>query len=598
MPVAPTSGFKLQALPEPYKVSPDIGTYNTAQTQQAFAGGLKNAQAALLAPAQTRSALQSYARQLAEDRNAQLLAEAQKARLAEQAQLEQAANIKFQQARTQGPAGVALGSYNFKIGDTTMEMPFVAGKEGGATALGGPLMNTSLNAYNRTGGVTVQPAGMRINPVTGRTEALLQKVRMGPWGPVPEGAPFPADEMLSAPTPAPTPTPASTPATSSPANAMVAPAPVAAPETKATTPPESFAAPQAQAEPPAVNTAWFTEAAPKDPRMRFLFNTPAFTFPGSKTAEEAVEKANKSGVPAVVPNPSAGMLLQRAEANASEIQNENRKLVADMAKDLQASQNTIATIGRTLKIGDKVTTFAKVPLIGNRLNEFRALFQPEFQSIEALSKIPALTQAKSFFGSRVTNFDLESLQEAMGNINMPPEVRKEAFAAMISGIQMATEYKRSALEFAKAYPNTPLSVFDSYYSEYLKHNPVYLGAPGQSGFAMNANRMTYEAYNALKNKGYENPNALIAENPELMTEDGKLNSSKLPSAGTPWPPSSSEPVVKPSIPETPVSSGVNTKAPTADEAKQWMMAWRTQNTKGTKEQMMAEFKKAWPNAQF
>lgn len=547
MPVTPTGGFQLQRLPEPLSIPTNIGRIDVPELQQAFRGGMQNVQAARLVGPQTQSALATYAQQQAEARNAAILAEARRAKLAEEAQLAQEANIRFQKARGAGPAGVAIGNVPIQFGDTTVNLPFAATPEGGAQVIGGSIPSAILSGFGKTGEVYTEVIASRIDSMTGKTINKVQKYRNGPFGIVPEGAPFEVDAGMATKQ---MPVPAVTPV---PATALSAP-PVAAGQ-PALMPAKEGEKPTAQIMPAAAEKTggWFDLRKPAEATDQQVYAIQYFVPAGAKNAEQAIDIANRRGIPAIGTNPSNKLPPGPASTNAREIQNENRKAVSDMGKDLQASQNTVATIGRTLKVGDEVTTFAKIPIIGNRINELRAIIDPQFQSIEALSKIPALTQAKSFFGSRVTNFDLESLQEAMGNVNMPADVRKESFAAMLSGIQMATEYKRAALDYVKEYPSSPITDFDSYYSEYLQNNPVYVGTPGVIGFGMNQNRMTFDAYNALKNKGYENPNQIYQENPSIITSDGKLDDSKLPIVGDPWPPTTKPPPVNVSLPTTPVS---------------------------------------------
>jgi hypothetical protein len=528
---SPTAGFQLSALPEPLTIPTNIGRYDVAQSQLAQANAMKNAQTASLLGPQTRALLAEAQKARLEAQNAATRAQALSSFVAPMTTAQSEADLNFERARAKGKAGVAFLDYN--LGG--IPLTGVAGPGGTLTPL---LSGSMVSQFGQTGDIYTKPIGSRKDPSTGRTIFKYQRMRSGPFGDVPLGAPYETevDESQNQ-----QPRGQGTPS-------IVAPVSPASPAVSSAAVPVETG----------TGSEWFASTGSPGAivggKNLTIEDIPNFTISGTNNPDEAISIANKSGVPAIVPNVSKGMAPISAQANTREIQAENRKIVQSLATELQQSQNTMATIGRTMKIGDKLTTFSKVPVIGEFINQVRSLFDPEFQSVEALSKIPALTQAKNFFGSRVTNFDLESLQQAVGNVNMPADVRKEAFAAMISGIQMSTEYKDSVLEFARKYPNAPISQFDAYYSQYLQDNPIYVGNPGLDGFGMNESRITFKAYNALKNKGYENPNEFVAKNPSIVRNDGTLDESKVNPVGNPWPYSTIGPIVSVSAPVTPVSN--------------------------------------------
>lgn len=597
----PTSGFQLSALPQPLSMPSNLGVFDVSQTQQAYSNALKNAQqTALLAP-QTQAAIAQagYQKGLAEQQSRLLDPEEQAAvqelrnKRAEGAlkargtsaltalapgAVGSAEQLAIDQAAGQGAVAKSISEKGYDIIDVG-GVQYVR-TAGGLTALPSSVLNrgSGNTGFDFIGATTDDPstgqARHKVRPYT--LNAVGQKI----FGPVTEviagSVPYSQNQTVS---PAAAPlakVPAQTAfAPQAPAKSLVsftAPAIETIPQggllnqVKAETglPLAAIATPQNQTI-PAVTPA--VAAAPVvEPLIRSIEEVPHTTggmgyqnklneiiwAPG-KDANDSIKNANREGIPAVTQNLNANLAPREMNQNNSAMRSRSAKEMegsAALISDLQRSRDII---GRELNIGEKVTTFSKIPLIGGIVNDVRKLFQPDLIALDKLATQAGLGQAKGLVGSRVAVQEMQNIIGALGDANTPAPVRKELAMGYLIGNQNQEDYLRAKSKYYNAYKVT--DGFDAKWDDYTKDNPIGKGTPG-AGYVVNENRIPWDLYNALKNKGYTNPNQAVIDHIDLLdSKTGDFDYTKLPDTGNaPW--TSAGPSTKAAIvnPANPISN--------------------------------------------
>lgn len=633
----PTSGFQLSALPQPLSMPSNLGKFDVGQTQQAYSNSLKNMQqTALLAP-QTEAAIAQagYQKGLAEQQSRLLDPEEQAAvqelrnKRAEAAlkargtsaltalapgAVGSAEQLAIDQAAGQGAVAKAISEKGYDIIDVG-GVPYVR-TAGGLTALPSSVLNrgSGNTGFDFIGATTDDPstgqARHKVRPYT--LNAVGQKI----FGPVTEviagSVPYsttPASTAVSVP--APTPRSVAAPSLPQALGSFKAPAIETIPQggllnqVKAETglPLAAIATSQNQTI-PAVTPA--VAAAPVvEPLIRSIEEVPHTTggmgyqnklneiiwAPG-KDANDSIKNANREGIPAVTQNLNANLSPREMNQNNSAMRSRSAKEMegsAALISDLQRSRDII---GRELNIGEKVTTFSKIPLIGGIVNDVRKLFQPDLIALDKLATQAGLGQAKGLVGSRVAVQEMQSIIGALGDANTPAPVRKELAMGYLIGNQNQEDYLRAKSKYYNAYKVT--DGFDAKWDDYTKDNPIGKGTPG-AGYAVNENRIPWDLYNALKNKGYTNPNQAVIDHIDLLdSKTGDFDYTKLPDTGNaPWTsagPSTKAAIVNPANPISgPAAASGNT--PALMDAKSFIIDYKAKNPNAKDDEMRAAWNK-------
>jgi len=637
----PTSGFQLSALPQPLSMPSNLGKFDVSQTQQAYANSLKNMQqTALLAP-QTEAAIAQagYQKGLAEQQSRLLDPEEQaavqelrnkraegalKARgtsaltaLAPSA-VGSSEQIAIDQAATQGAVAKAISEKGYDIINVG-GINYIR-TASGLTALPSSALNrgsgnTEFEFIGATSDdpLTAQPRH-KVRPYT--LNAAGQKI----FGPITEviagSVPYSQNQTVS-PVAAPLATvPAQTAAApQAPARSLVsftAPAIETIPQggllnqikTETGLPLAAIAAPQIP------TTVAVTPSIPVGPAPEPLIKpieeiphtTGGFGYqnrlneivwaPG-KDANDSIKNAIRDGIPAVTNNPNVNLTSSEVVRNNAAMRAASRKEMegsAALISDLQRSRDII---GRELNIGENVTTFSKIPLIGGIVNDVRKLFQPDLIALDKLATQAGLGQAKGLVGSRVAVQEMQSIIGALGDANTPALVRKELAMGYLIGNQNQEDYLRAKSKYYNAYKVT--DGFDAKWDDYTKDNPIGKGTPG-AGYSVNENRIPWDLYNTLKNKGYTNPNQTVIDNIDLLDKKtGDFDYNKLDNTGNaPWTSAGSSTKAAIVNPVNPISGPAATSgnAPmTAMDVKSFITDYQSKNPKATKEEVKAAWSK-------
>ncbi len=597
----PTSGFQLSALPQPLSMPSNLGKFDVSQTQQAYANALKNAQqTALLAP-QTQAAIAQagYQKGLAEQQSRLLDPE-------EQAAVQELRNKRAEGAlKARGTSALTALAPSAVGSPEQIATNQAAGQGAVAKAIsekGYDIINVGGINYIRTaGGLTALPSSAlnrgsgntefefigatTDDPITGQPRHKIRPYTLNAAGQkifgnitevIAGSVPYSQNQPVgSVAAPLATVPVQTVAAPQAPARSLVsftAPAIETIPQggllnqvkTETGLPLAATAAPQNQTI-PAVTPA--VAAAPVvEPLIRSIEEVPHTTggmgyqnklneiiwAPG-KDANDSIKNANREGIPAVTQNFNANLTPREMNQNNSAMRSRSAKEMegnAALISDLQRSRDII---GRELNIGEKVTTFSKIPLIGGIVNDVRKLFQPDLIALDKLATQAGLGQAKGLVGSRVAVQEMQSIIGALGDANTPAPVRKELAMGYLIGNQTQADYLRAKSKYYNAYKVT--DGFDAKWDDYTKDNPIGKGTPG-AGYAVNENRIPWDLYNALKNKGYTNPNQAVIDHIDLLdSKTGDFDYTKLPDTGNaPW--TSAGPSTKAAIvnPANPISN--------------------------------------------
>ena len=636
----PTSGFQLSALPQPLSMPSNLGKFDVSQTQQAYANALKNAQQTALLKPQTEAAIAQagYQKGLAEQQG-RLLAPEEEALVQEYRNkltegklkargaaalsalapgaIGSAEQIAADQASAQGAALQATKDKGYEVVNIggmnyfrTPDNKFTPAWNAGMLSRGSGDTQFEFIGATTNDPLTDQPRH-KVRPYT--INAAGQKI----FGPVTEviagSVPY---QSAAAPTGVSTPTPA-LPSVAAPRlpqalGSFTAPAIQTMPqgglinqvktETGLPLAVAGASAPQAQVKPVVIPAAPIVTAS--EPLVKPIEEVPhtqgSFGYqnkdnqviwaPG-KDANDSIKNAITKGIPAVVDNPNYGMSSRELIDNNSKNRAASRKEMegnALLISDLQRSRDII---GRELNIGENITTFSKIPLIGGIVNDIRKLFQPDLIALDKLATQAGLGQAKGLVGSRVAVQEMQNIIGALGDANTPAPIRKELAMGYLIGNQNQEDYLRAKQKYYDAYKIT--NGFDGKWDQYTQDNPIGKGTPG-AGYTVNDNRIPWDLYNILKNKGYTNPNQTVADHPELLDKKtGVFDYSKLDNTGNaPW--TSANPTVKAAIvnPQNPVSGPAanSGNAPTSTmDLKSFIADYQTKNPNATRE----ETKSAW-----
>jgi hypothetical protein len=312
-----------------------------------------------------------------------------------------------------------------------------------------------------------------------------------------------------------------------------------------------------------------------------------------KDANDSIKNAIRDGIPAVTNNPNVNLTSSEVVRNNAAMRAASRKEMegsAALISDLQRSRDII---GRELNIGENVTTFSKIPLIGGIVNDVRKLFQPDLIALDKLATQAGLGQAKGLVGSRVAVQEMQSIIGALGDANTPALVRKELAMGYLIGNQNQEDYLRAKSKYYNAYKVT--DGFDAKWDDYTKDNPIGKGTPG-AGYSVNENRIPWDLYNTLKNKGYTNPNQTVIDNIDLLDKKtGDFDYNKLDNTGNaPWTSAGSSTKAAIVNPVNPISGPAATSgnAPmTAMDVKSFITDYQSKNPKATKEEVKAAWSK-------
>jgi hypothetical protein len=638
----PTSGFQLSALPQPLSIPSNLGKFDVGETQQAYANALKNAQqTALLAP-QTQAAIAQagYQKGLAEQQSRLLDPEEQAAvqelrnKRAEAAlkargtsaltalpsgAIGSAEQLAIDQAAAQGATAQGMAEKGYRILDSGNGMKFIQTDKGITSAYPAGMLShgSGDTLFDYIGEALDDPntgqKKVKVRPFT--LNALGQKI----YSPITEVV---AGSVSYQPTSAPN--AISAPATTRPfvaaprlpqsLGSFTAPAIQTIPqgglinqvktETGLPLAAAGASAPQAQVTPaaiPATPTAFAPEPLIKPieevPHTQGSFgyqnkDNQVIWAPG-KDANDSIKNAIAKGIPAVVDNPNYGLASKSLNANDLKNREESRKEMQGSAiakSDLQRSRDTI---GRELNIGENITTFSKIPLIGGIVNDFRKLFQPDLIALDKLATQAGLGQAKGLVGSRVAVQEMQNIIGALGDANTPAPVRKELAMSYLIGNQNQEDYLTAKQKYYDAYKIT--NGFDGKWEQYTQDNPIGKGTPG-AGYSVNDNRIPWDLYNILKNKGYTNPNQTVADHPDLLDKKtGNFDYNKLDNTGNaPW--TSGNPVVKAAIvnPQNPVSGAAANSgnvSTAAMDAKAFILDFKAKNPNAKEDEMRAAWNK-------
>ena len=278
-----------------------------------------------------------------------------------------------------------------------------------------------------------------------------------------------------------------------------------------------------------------------------------------KNPEDATKRAIVGGYPATVKNINWQSTPGSANSRLLSEQNEASKELKGAGETIATLQKVNSMIGRSLNIGDKVSTYAKLPFIGGFINDIRRVINPDIQALEGLQAQAGQSQAKGIVGGRVAVTEMQQITQALGGLNVTNDVRKELGLAFIVGNQDAIDYFRAKEKYANAYG--VITGFDDKYDEYSTLNP--LGSsdllPGDKDWKLNENRITWNLYNALKNKGYSNPNEIALQHDELINrKTGQFNYNALPDGpDAPWTPADVLPLANKPSAEGPISNATS-----------------------------------------
>ena len=359
--------------------------------------------------------------------------------------------------------------------------------------------------------------------------------------------------------------PAATPAVTSPVDGTAG-TPIATP---AATPVATSLppAPPVQAN-PAVN-----QTTPNNPPFvqgfGYLNRNQDTVFGPGKNVEDATKRAIAGGYPAVAPNINWQATPGVANSNELSARNRAAKEMENVGATISDLQKAKDLIGRELNVGENVTTFAKLPLIGGIFNDFRRLFQPDIVALENLAKQAGMGQAKNLVGGRVAVQEMTQIVGALGDANVTQEVRKELAMAYLIGNQNQLDYLRAKEKYVNAFK--VVDGFDDRWTEYSMDNPIGNGVPGEN-YQINENRIPWSLYNVLKNKGYANPNEIASKNEDLVNrETGTFNYNALPNGPDgPWAPSNTLPAAAISNPANPVSGKSSNAASKPQDLKSFI----------------------------
>ena len=292
-------------------------------------------------------------------------------------------------------------------------------------------------------------------------------------------------------------------------------------------------------------------------------------FGPGKNVEDATKRAIAGGYPAVAPNINWQATPGVANSNELSARNRAAKEMENVGATISDLQKAKDLIGRELNVGENVTTFAKLPLIGGIFNDFRRLFQPDIVALENLAKQAGMGQAKNLVGGRVAVQEMTQIVGALGDANVTQEVRKELAMAYLIGNQNQLDYLRAKEKYVNAFK--VVDGFDDRWTEYSMDNPIGNGVPGEN-YQINENRIPWSLYNVLKNKGYANPNEIASKNEDLVNrETGTFNYNALPNGPDgPWAPSNTLPAAAISNPANPVSGKSSNAASKPQDLKSFI----------------------------
>jgi hypothetical protein len=598
----PTSGFQLSALPQPLSMPSNLGKFDVGQTQQAYANALKNTQQTALLGPQTQAAVANaaYQKGLAEQQSRLLDPEEQaavqklrneRAEAALKARqtsalsalapgtVGSAEQIARAQAAAQGVTAQEMAEKGYRILDPGNGMKFIQTGQGITSAYPAGVLSHGL------GDTQFEYIGEAPDdPNTGQKKVKVRPFTLNAAG---QQIPGPITEVVAGSVsyrqpiaqsaisvPATTPPSVATPRLPQPLGSFTAPAmqtipqgglinqvktetglPLAATEPSV---PQTQVTPAAKSGTPIVSAPEpLIKPIDEVPHTQGLFgyqnkDNQVIWAPGKDT-NDSIKNAIAKGIPAVVENPNHGLSSAKSiNANDLKIREKSREEMQGNSTRIASLERSYDSLGRQLKIGDDVKTFAKIPLIGGIVNDFRKLFQPEVIALDNLGKQIAATQAKDLVGGRVAVQEMQNTISMYGDSNTPPQVRKELAMGYIIFNRNQIDYLQAKQKYYDAYKIT--NGFDSKWEQYSEDNPIGRGTPGVE-YSVNENRIPWNLYNILKNKGYTNPNQTVIDHPELLNEKGDFDYNKLDNTGNaPW--TSAAPTVKGAIvnPQNPVSN--------------------------------------------
>jgi hypothetical protein len=575
----PTSGFQLSALPQPLSMPSNLGKFDVGETQQAYANALKNTQQTALLVPQTQAAIAQagYQKGLAEQQSRLLDPE-------EQAAVQELRNKRAEAAlKARGTSALTALAPSAVGSPEQIAINQAAGQGAVAKAIskeGYDVINVGGINYIRTaGGLTALPSSalnrgsgntefefigaITDDPVTGQPRHRIRPYTLNAAGQkifgtvtdvIAGSVPYsttPAQTAVSVP--APTPQSVAAPSLPQALGSFKAPVIETIPQggllnqvKTETGLPLAATAPTPQIPATPVAAASIPAGPAIEPLVKPIEEIPfttggfgyqnknnQFVWAPGKDANDSIKNAIREGVPAVTGNPNVNMTSSETVSNNLAMRAAARKEMdgnAALISDLQRSRDII---GRELNIGEKVTTFSKIPLIGGIVNDVRKLFQPDLIALDKLATQAGLGQAKGLVGSRVAVQEMQSIIGALGDANTPAPVRKELAMGYLIGNQNQQDYLRAKSNYYKVYKIT--DGFDAKWDDYTNDNPIGKGTPGVD-YSVNENRIPWDLYNTLKNKGYVNPNKTVIDNIDLLDKKtGDFDYDKLDNTGNaPW----------------------------------------------------------------